>query len=163
MGVDTTVIWDRVWRNDKLIEDTQDWYAQDKDGNVWYFGEAVGNYVDGKLQNHSGSWEAGVNGAVPGIAMPAAPKIGHTYYQELAKSVAEDMGTIIATGVKVTVPAGSYDDCIQVRDWSRIERTANEFKYYCVGAGFVVREESAWLGSPYFNGRTELVKISTAD
>ena len=67
MGVTTVVVWAREWLNDKLKEDTKDWYAQDKDGNVWYFGEAVANYKDGKVDNHAGSWEAGIDGARPGI------------------------------------------------------------------------------------------------
>src|SRR5262245_9035685 len=125
MGVRTVVVWDRVWLNDKLKEDTRDWYAQDRDGNVWYFGEAVGNYKGGKLVDYTGSWQAGVDGAKPGIIMPANPKAGLTYQQEHAKGKAEDMGTIIATGKQVKVPYGTLDDCVQTRDWSRIERTAN--------------------------------------
>ena len=121
MGVTTIVVWDRVWLNDKLKEDTRDWYAQDRDGNVWYFGEAVGNYKDGKLVNYAGTWEAGIDGAKPGIIMPANPKVGFTYQQEDAKGKAEDMGTIIAVGERVTVPYGTLDDCVQTRDWSRIE------------------------------------------
>jgi hypothetical protein len=161
MGVATVVVWDRVWLNDKLEEDTRDWYAQDKDGNVWYFGEAVGNYVDGKLASYTGSWEAGVRGAKPGIVMPADPKVGLTYRQENARGEAEDMGTIVAVGKQVRVPYGTLDGCVQTRDWSQIERTANEFKYYCPAVGFVVLEETAWLGATLFGeGKTELVDVS---
>jgi hypothetical protein len=161
MGVTTVVVWDRVWLNGKLKEDTRDWYAQDNDGNVWYFGEAVGNYVDGKLTSYTGSWEAGVRGAKPGIVMPANPRVGLTYRQEHAKGEAEDMGTIVALGKQVRVPHGTFNDCVQTRDWSRIERTANEFKYYCSEVGFVVLEESAWLGATLIGeGKTELVDVS---
>ena len=82
----------RHFFNDKLKEDTRDWYAQDRDGNVWYFGEAVANYKDGKLVNYTGTWEAGVHGAKPGIVMPANPMVGLKYQQEHAKGKAEDMG-----------------------------------------------------------------------
>ena len=161
MGVTTVVVWDRVWLNDKLKEDTRDWYAQDTDGNVWYFGEAVGNYKDGKLANYTGSWEAGVRGAKPGIVMPANPKVGLTYRQENAKGKAEDMGTIVAVGQQVRVPHGTFDGCVQTRDWSRIERTANEFKNYCPAVGFVVLEESAWPGASLVGeAKTELVSVS---
>jgi hypothetical protein len=161
MGVATVVVWDRVWLNDKLKEDTRDWYAQDRDGNVWYFGEAVGNYKNGQLVNYKGSWEAGARGAKPGIVMPASPKVGLTYRQEHAKGKAEDMATIVAVGKQVTVPYGTLDDCVQTRDWSRLERTANEFKFYCPAVGFVVLEESAWLGATLLGeGKTELVGVS---
>jgi len=161
MGVTTVVVSDRVWLNDKLKEDTRDWYAQDRDGNVWYFGEAVGNYKDGKLVNYAGAWEAGVDGAKPGIVMPAIPKVGLTYQQEHAKGKAEDMGTIIALDKQVKVPYRTFDDCVQIRDWSRLEKTANEYKYYCPGIDFVVLEESAWpLVSRLWEGKTELTSVS---
>jgi len=161
MGVTTVVVWDRVWLNGKLKEDTRDWYAQDEEGNVWYFGEAVGNYVDGRLASYKGSWEAGVRGAKPGIVMPAKPRVGLTYRQEDARGQAEDMGTIVAVGKQVRVPHGTFDDCVQTRDWSRLERTANEFKYYCAAVSFVVLEESAWLGARLLGeGKTELVDVS---
>ena len=161
LGVTTIVVSDRVWLNDKLKEDTRDWYAQDRDGNVWYFGEAVGNYKNGKLVDYAGTWEAGVNGAKPGIIMPAEPKVGLTYQQEHAKGKAEDMGTIIGLRKKVKVPYGTLDDCLQIRDWSRIEKTANEYKYYCPAVGFVALEESAWpLASRLWDSKTALVSVS---
>ena len=98
MGVTALVVRDREWLNDQLKEDTRDWVAQDKDGNVWYFGEAVDNYENGKLVNHDGSWEAGVDGAKPGIVMLNNPKVGDTYRQEYYPGKAEDMGTVVAVG-----------------------------------------------------------------
>ena len=121
MGVTTLVVRDREWLNDQMAEDTRDWVAQDKDGNVWYFGEAVDNYEDGKLVDHDGSWEAGVDGALPGIVMLSNPKAGDTYRQEYYPGKAEDMGTVVAVGKKVTVPQGAFEDCVQIRDWSRIK------------------------------------------
>ena len=82
MGVQTLVYRDKVTLNDQLIEDTRDYLAQDKEGNVWYFREEVDNYENGKLRDHHGSWIAGVDGAMPGIWMKANPKVGDTYRQE---------------------------------------------------------------------------------
>jgi len=141
MGVTTTVVRATEYKNGVLKEDTRDWYAQDKAGNVWYFGEAVDNYVDGKVANHAGTWEAGVDGAKPGIIMLAKPKVGETYRQEFYKGKAEDMGTVVALDKKVTTPAGTFEGCLQIRDWSRIE-TASEYKYYCPKVAFLVQEES---------------------
>jgi hypothetical protein len=156
MGVTATVVRATEWRSGVLKEDTRDWYAQDKEGNVWYFGEAVDNYVNGKLNDHAGSWEAGVDGAKPGIIMLARPKVGETYRQEYYKGQAEDMGTVVALNKKVRTPAGAFDNCLQIRDWSRIE-TASEYKYYCPAVGFLVLEESTTPGG----GKVELVATST--
>lgn len=161
MGVAVTTIWDKEWLNGALKEDTRDWYAQDKQGNVWYFGEAVANYKDGKLVNYNGTWEAGVNGASPGVIMPADPQVGMTYRQESAKGVAEDMGTVVALGKKVTIRYGTFEGCIQIRDWSLIEKAANEFKYYCPGVAFMVLEELAGpVASLVGESKSELVAVT---
>src|SRR3989344_2395628 len=157
MGVAMTVVWDRVWLEDVLVEDTRDWYAQDKEGNVWYFGEEVDNYVAGVLKDNSGSWEAGVGGALPGIIMKADPKVGDSYRQEYFKGQAEDMADVVALDKGVTVPYGSYANCLQSRDWSRIETTLNEYKYYCAEVGFVVLEEAVSGGGE----RVQLVSAAT--
>lgn len=95
MGVTTRVVWDRVWLNGNLIEETYDWYAQDKKGNVWYFGEDSTEY--GKnWSSKSGSWEAGVDGAKPGIVMQSDPHPGQPYRQEYRKGKAEDMGQVLS-------------------------------------------------------------------
>jgi hypothetical protein len=153
MGVTALVVRDREWLNDELQEDTRDWVAQDKGGNVWYFGEAVDNYEDGKLVNHDGSWEAGVDGGKPGIVMLGEPKPGDTYRQEYLPGKAEDMGTVVAVGKRVTVPQATYEDCVQIRDWSQIKEGESEHKYFCAGAGLVLEEEG--------EDRLELVSLST--
>jgi hypothetical protein len=159
MGVQTTVVRVREWVGDKIKEDTRDYYAQDKSGNVWYFGETVNNYKDGKIVDHKGSWEAGVNGAKPGIIMQREPKVGQTYRQEYYKGKAEDMGTVIAVGKHVKVRYGTFDDCVQIRDWSRIDLT-NEHKYYCAKVGFAVMEETAGLRAKLFGAnKVELVSV----
>jgi hypothetical protein len=147
MGVDAVEVLDTSKLNGVLVEQTYDWYAEDKEGNVWYFGEAVDNYKDGKLLDHKGSWEAGVDGALPGIIMKAEPKVGEVYKQEYYKGKAEDVGEVVALDKEVKVPFGSYENCLQTRDYSNIESALNEYKYYCKEVGFVTAEESVSGGS----------------
>lgn len=137
MGVEVTTVRDRVYLNNLLIEDTKDWYAQDREGNVWYFGEMVDNYENGVLKDHVGSWEAGVNEAKPGIIMKANPVVGDQYFQEYYKGEAEDMGEVVAINQNINLPIGNFNDCIQTRDWSRIDPNLNEYKYYCDQIGFM--------------------------
>lgn len=139
MGVTTRVVWDRVWLNGNLIEETYDWYAQDKKGNVWYFGEDSTEYgKDGSSKN--GSWEAGVDGAKPGIVMPADPQPGEPYRQEYRKGEAEDMGQVLSLDATVNVPYGSFKKCLRTKDWSAIESGSVEHKYYSKEVGNVVLE-----------------------
>ena len=140
MGVDVIEVRDRVWLNDELIEDTKDWYAQDKYGNVWYFGEDSKELVNGEVVSIEGSWEAGVDGAKPGIIMRSDPKIGDAYRQEYYKGRAEDMAEVVALGVKVKVKYSSFSDCLQTRDWNPLEQGYGEYKYYCPQAGNLVYE-----------------------
>ena len=154
LGITTLVVWDRVWLNEELIEETYDWYAQDKEGNVWYFGEDSKEYKDGKVTSTEGSWEAGVNGAEPGIIMEANPKVSDSYKQEYYKGHAEDMADVISLKEKVTVPYGTFTDCIQTRDWSKIDATLNEYKYYCKDVSGVALEVVIEDGE-----RTELTKV----
>ncbi len=139
MGVTTRVVWDRVWREGKLIEETYDWYAQDRAGNVWYFGEDSKEIEHGKIAR-TGSWEAGVQGAQPGIVMPAHPRPGKPYRQEYRKGEAEDMAQIVSLREKVEVPAGSYKNCLKTKDWSPLEANSVEHKLYARETGCVVLE-----------------------
>jgi len=139
MGVKCVVVHDTVTQNGKLVEDTLDWYAQDKQGAVWYFGEASKEFKSGGRISTEGSWEGGVNGAQPGIQMPAVPKPGAPYRQEYSAGSAEDMGQVVAVGETVTVPAGTYKDCVKTRDWSMLE-SGSEHKWYAKGIGFVRSE-----------------------
>lgn len=140
-GVDAVVVHDRVRAADgTLLEDTWDWYAQDAAGNVWYLGEDTTAYEDGRA-SREGSWEAGVDGAQAGLAMPARPRVGQSYPQELLPGEAEDRGEVVALGVAVTVPAGSYPDTVQTRDTTPLEPRLVEHKFYAAGVG-LVREET---------------------
>jgi hypothetical protein len=136
------------------VEDTYDWYAQDKKGNVWYFGEYSTEYEDGKPAGTEGSWEAGVGGAEPGIIMPADPIVGMSYRQEYLKGEAEDMGMIVSLGNSKTVPFGSYSDVLMTRDWNPREPGGAEHKYYAKGVG-VIYEEPAEGGGD----KVELVLV----
>ncbi|MBF0280229.1 MAG: hypothetical protein HQM13_20690 [SAR324 cluster bacterium] len=140
-GISMTVVRDRVWEDDELVEDTYDWFAQDSEGTVWYFGEAVDNYEDGVLKDHEGAWEAGVNGARAGIAMKANPQVGDVYRQELLPGEAEDMGEVLSTGVSVTIGIGSYQNCIVIKDWTPLEADIEEHKTWCPAVGNVVLEK----------------------
>lgn len=140
LGVNTIVVRDKVWLNDELIEDTKDWYAQDKYGNVWYFGEDSKEIVDGKVVSAKGSWQAGIDGALPGIVMKANPRAGDFYRQEYYKGEAEDMAEVVSLGVKIKVKYGSFSDCIQTRDWNPLETGGDEYKYYCPEIGSLVYE-----------------------
>ena len=113
LGVICVVVWDSVRLNGELIEDTYDWYAQDGQGNVWYFGEDSKEYKGGKLVGTKGSWGAGVDGAQPGIVMKATPQVGDSYRQEYYQGEAEDMAKVVALGEKVSVPFGSFAGCLK--------------------------------------------------
>ena len=139
MGVQCVVVHDVVSQNGVLKEDTYDWYAQDKAGTVWYFGEATKEFKPGGRVSTEGSWEAGVNGQ-PGIIMPANPQVGEPYRQEYSPGNAEDMGQVVGVNDSVTVPYGTFTGCVKTEDWSMLE-AGSENKWYAKGLG-VVRAES---------------------
>ena len=154
MGVETRVIWDRVWLNDELIEDTKDWYAQDNEGNVWYFGEDTAELIDGKIVNHDGAWEAGVDGAIPGILAPAEPLVGESYQTEYYEGVAEDRIDILALDERVNVPYGDMTGCLKTKDYTPLEPGVLEYKYHCPELGFTVLEVALEDGE-----RVELISV----
>lgn len=154
-GITATVVRDTVHIGGVLVEDTLDWFAQDADGNVWYLGEAVENYEDGVLADRDGSWEAGVDGALPGIVMPAEPTAGHAYRQEFWPGEAEDLGEILATDRQVTVAAGDFDAVVTTRDWNPLDPAAVEEKDYAPDVG-LIRERTVAGG----DGVTELVEFT---
>lgn len=137
MGVSTTVVRDTVTVGGEMVEDTYDWYAQDRDGNVWYFGEAVRNFDQGRFENADGSFEAGVGGALPGMIMPAHPSVGDAYRQEYSRGEAEDMGEILRVAEHTDVPFGSFDDVLVTRDWNPLEPDVIEEKHYAPGVGVI--------------------------
>ena len=140
MGIVCTVVSDEVTRDGEPIEITKDWFAQDRDGNVWYFGEETAEYENGEVVSTAGAWEAGVDGAKPGIVMPAVPQPGVTYRQEFYAGEAEDMAKVVGTGQSVEVPYGSFEDVLVTEDWTPLEPDVAEHKFYAPGVG-MVREE----------------------
>jgi hypothetical protein len=135
-GILTRVVNDTVFVEGKLEETTNDWYAQDDEGNVWHMGEDTTD-ITNKKNPHEGSWEAGVKGAKAGLIMLAEPKVGITYDQEFAKGVAEDKATVLSLNDNVSVPYGSYSDVIKTKEFSALEPDVVEQKYYAANVGDV--------------------------
>jgi hypothetical protein len=149
MGVECVVVEDIEWEGDMLIERTYDWFAQDKEGTVWYFGEDTKEYENGKVVSTKGSWEAGVDAAKPGIIMQAHPKVGQSYRQEYYEGEAEDMAKVLRLNESVTVPYGSFDQVLVTKEWTPLEPSYVEHKYYARGVGQV------------YGGGSELVDVNT--
>jgi hypothetical protein len=137
LGISAVVVLDRVFVDGELKEKTFDWYAQDTRGNVWYLGEDTEELENGKVVSTEGSWEAGVKGAVAGIIMPAHPKVGQHYRQEFLAGEAEDEAQVVALGLDIRVPYGSFHNCIKTVEWTRLEPGIKEAKFYCPRVGFV--------------------------
>lgn len=141
LGVTCVVVRDRAYEDGILVEDTYDWFAQDLDGNVWYFGEDSSDLdPDGNVISKDGSWEAGVDGALPGIIMKADPQVGDQYQQEDAPGIAEDMAKVLSLTQKVRVPFGRFKKCLQTKEYTPLEPGVVEHKFYARGIGFIRSE-----------------------
>lgn len=154
MGVTTVVVRDTVRLDGEIIEDTFDWFAQHRDGSVWYFGEDTHEYEGGVPVNAAGAWEAGIDGAQPGIVMPAEPAVGDSYRQEFYEGEAEDEAEVLALGETVTVSFGTFDDTVKTADTTPLEPGVLEHKYYARGVGLVLEVNVNEDGT-----RTELVTV----
>lgn len=156
-GVEARVVRDTVTEDGVPVEITDDWYAQDSEGNIWYLGESVTNYEDGVAAGTEGSFEAGVDGAEAGIVMPAKPKPGMEYRQEYYEGEAEDNGAVVTVGEeKVGVPFGFFDKrVLMTRDTSTIEPKVQELKFFAPGVGPLL---SVHLDGP--GGRAALVSFT---
>ena len=140
MGVTTRVVHDVVSVDGKPEEETWDWYAQDKDGNVWYFGEDTSK-LGGPTVDTSGSFQAGVGGALPGVIMEAHPVVGDQYRQEYAKGEAEDTGEVLDLAGSAKLRTGTRDDLLVTKDVNPLDpEAAVEHKYFVRGVGFVLVE-----------------------
>ena len=152
-GVTCVVVHDVGHVDGRLEEDTFDYYAQDRAGNVWYFGEDTAQYANGVVVGVEGAWTTGVDGAKPGIVMPAVPRIGTTYRQEFLLGTAEDAAEARSLTDPVRVPYGSFGKSLRTREFSPLEPDAVEAKYYVKGVGQVLTVDLT-------NGeREELVRI----
>jgi hypothetical protein len=137
-GVDCVVVKDNVYEDGKLSEATDDWFAQDKQGTVWYFGEATSTVNEaGKITSTKGSWESGVDGAQAGIVMPAHPKVGQSFRQEYYKGKAEDHFAIESLSARAGTPYVSSRHAMRTREWSPLEPGTVERKLYVRGVGLV--------------------------
>ena len=137
-GVTARVVRDTVWDGGAIIEDTFDWYAQDARGSIWYLGEDTAEFQNGAVVSTSGSFEAGVDGALPGIAVPADPQPGMAYRQEFYRGEAEDNGEVLSVHEIAEVPAGQFSDVLLTKDTITIEPDVLEYKLYAPGVGPVL-------------------------
>ena len=137
MGIECVIVRDRVFEDGDLIEDTFDWYAQDDEGTVWYMGEDSHEIENGVILNDEGSWESGIDGAIPGILMLARPLPGIWYRQEFYAGEAEDVGQIIGINETVTVPAGTFSGVVRTLDVAVLAPKVEEHKFFARGVGFI--------------------------
>jgi len=137
-GVPCAVVHDSLYLSGVLEEETLDYYTQDADGNVWYFGEDTKELdANGKVTSTEGTWRAGINGAEPGIFMEADPLVGHSFRQEYDKGNAEDQYRVADLAATVSVPFGSYHDAMLTVEWTALEPNVLDHKYYVRGVGEV--------------------------
>jgi hypothetical protein len=141
MGVECRVVLDEVFVGGELRESTRDWYAQDTEGNVWFLGEDTKEYEGGEVASTAGSWEAGVDGARPGIIMKADPKVGDVYRQEHRAGEAEDMAEVLEVDASVEVPYASFSSVVRTKEWRPLEPGVVEEKYYAPGMGLVLTQQ----------------------
>lgn len=140
-GIRCTVVRDRLYLRGRLHERTQDWYAQDETGNVWYFGEATAELnPNSSVKTTEGSWQAGVHGARAGLFMPAHPHRGQTGLQELYKGHAEDHFRVLSLAAQVHTPAASSNRALLTREWTPLEAGVVDHKLYVRGVGNVLEQ-----------------------
>ena len=136
-GVTARVVRDTATEKGHVVEDTFDWYAQDRRGNVWYLGEDTKSYEHGKVST-AGSWEGGVNGARAGRVMLAHPRAGLQYRQEYLAGEAEDHARVLSLDDQADVPAGHYGNTLLTKEWTPLEPNGLEYKLYARGVGQVL-------------------------
>lgn len=157
-GIPCTVVHDRLYVRGRLHERTTDWYTQDKVGNVWYYGEQTAELdKNGHVMSTEGTWKAGQQGAVPGIYMPAHPKVGYAARQEFLEGHAEDHFRILDLHTSIKVPWGKSSQALLTKEWTPLEPGVIDHKYYVRGVGTVL-EQTVKGG----NERNELVSLSPA-
>jgi hypothetical protein len=140
MGVTVVIVRDQGFENGSLIEDTEDYFAQDAVGNVWYFGEKTGECSGHQVTSRAGSWIGGIDGAQPGVAMLAQPTVGDYYRQEYLKGEAEDVAKVLKLSATVKAHLGTYSSVVITEDTSRLEPTVIEHKKYAPGVGLVAEQ-----------------------
>jgi hypothetical protein len=137
-GVLCTAVADRLYLAGRLEERTTDWYAQDRRGNVWYFGESTAELDrSGHVTSTEGSWQAGRNGAQAGIYMTARPAVGQSRRQEYYKGHAEDHFAVVSLSAHVAVPYTASNRALLTKEWTPLEPGTLDHKYYMRGIGNV--------------------------
>jgi hypothetical protein len=137
LGVEARVVHDVLTVDGRVVEETDDWYAQDTAGNLWYLGEDTRQQRDGATST-MGAWQAGVDGAQPGILLPARPRPGMTFQQERYDGRAEDRATVLSLGMRARVPYGFFDHLLTTKEWTPLEPRVLEHKFYAPGVGPVL-------------------------
>jgi hypothetical protein len=163
-GVTCVVVSDVVNEGNKTTETTKDYFAQDKAGNVWYFGEDTKTFQPGGASTQ-GTWRAGVNNADPGIIMLADPRKGDSYFEENAPNVAVDQAAVVSVMSSAAVPFGTFNkDCLQTRNSSVLFPGDIESKFYAPGIGSVLEIDADGTRQQLvsFNGQTSSVNLVQA-
>jgi len=154
-GVEARVVRDVVSHNGEPVEVTDDWFAQDAAGNIWYLGEKTAEYENGEVTTTAGSFEAGVDEAEAGIVMPADPQDGMTYRQEYYEGEAEDEAEVLSLDEQAEAPFGYFESTLMTKDLVPLEPKVSEHKFYAEGVGLVLA-----LDISGGSGREELISYT---
>jgi hypothetical protein len=137
-GVETRVVEERETQGGALAEVSRNYLAVDKGtGALFYFGEDVDTYKNGKVVGHEGTWHHGFGGAKFGMMLPGTPAVGMRYYQEQASEVALDRAEVVSVSETLTVPAGTFSKCLRTEETTPLEPKTREYKVYAPGVGLV--------------------------
>lgn len=137
-GVETRVVEEREFKGGKLVEISRNFFALNSaDNGVYYFGEEVDIYKNGKIKGHEGAWESGKDGAKFGLMVPETPIVGACYYQEIAPEAAMDRAEIVSITESLKTPAGEYHNCLKIEETTPLEPREKEYKIYAPGIGLV--------------------------
>lgn len=154
-GITTRVVEERELKNGKLHEISRNFFALDpKTGDVFYFGEDVDDYKEGKITSHSGTWKAYENGNKPGLIMPGNAEVGKKYYQEIAPGVAMDRAEVVSVSETMKTPAGTFDNCLKIRESSKDKPAPAEYKTYAPGIGLIQKEDAKLIRHGYLKGKS---------
>ena len=142
LGVTAVVVRDRTYRSGKLVEESFDWYVQDRKGNVWSLGEDTKDLRDGEVVSTAGAWEAGKDSACAGIVMPAILEVGMAYRKVYRRGRVEDLAEVRSLDAKARVLDDTFTACVETEDWSPLERGVREKNVYAPGLGLVLRQSA---------------------
>jgi hypothetical protein len=153
-GIITRVVEERELKKGKLSEISKNYFAMDpKTGDVFYFGEDVDIYEKGKVVNHAGTWKAFEKGNKPGLIMPGNPKVGMKYYLEIAPGIAMDLAEVVSITETVNTPAGEFRNCLKIRESSKIESGAQEYKTFAPGIGLISKDRMKLIRHGFVKGK----------